>query len=118
MRTKTAQGTVIGLTGNLVDHDEDLEEVTGSGYEQRWGDGSKKSYGFSVILDSPTWDEIHQFTKRASKDHSVMPSPSATSTAETKCRIAELVQYSCEIDEDVSGNSRFHCWPVPRVFRM
>lgn len=58
MKVKTLQITVIGLTSNLVDHDEDLEEETGGGYEQRWGDGSKKSYGFSLILDTPTWDKF------------------------------------------------------------
>ncbi|EKM56541.1 uncharacterized protein PHACADRAFT_92606 [Phanerochaete carnosa HHB-10118-sp] len=48
-----------------------------------------------------------------------MSETSATTTPETKkCRIAELVQYSCEREEDASGNSQFHCWPIPRVFRI
>ncbi|KIP09907.1 hypothetical protein PHLGIDRAFT_85836 [Phlebiopsis gigantea 11061_1 CR5-6] len=47
-----------------------------------------------------------------------MSSSNTTSTAETKCRIAELIQYSCEREQDASGASQFHCWPITRVFRI
>jgi hypothetical protein len=78
------------------------------------GDGNEESYGFSMVLKAPTW--IQNETARSWA--LAMPATSETTTSETKCRIAELIQYSCEIDQDGSGNSRLHCWPVPRVFRM
>lgn len=47
-----------------------------------------------------------------------MSSLPANVTPENKCRIAEIVQYSCEKELDDRGLARFHCWPIPRVFRM
>ena len=31
-----------------------------------------------------------------------------------RCRIAELVQYTCAVERD----GRVHCYPIPRQFRM
>ncbi|EMD34799.1 hypothetical protein CERSUDRAFT_54517 [Gelatoporia subvermispora B] len=35
-----------------------------------------------------------------------------------KCRIAELVQYSCGDEANSKGERQFHCWPIPRIFRI
>jgi len=35
-----------------------------------------------------------------------------------KCRIAELVQYTCELEKLENGRSQVHCFPIPRIFRI
>lgn len=35
-----------------------------------------------------------------------------------KCRLAELVQYTCNIDTIDEGVPRLHCYPILRIFRM
>lgn len=84
------------------------------------GDGNEKSYGFSLIHETHVGKQISG-RGPASGRLILMPSTSATATGtrpEAKCRIAELVQYTCESEKDALGNSQFHCWPIPRVFRM
>ena len=36
----------------------------------------------------------------------------------SKCRLAEIVQYKCDLDVGQEGEPQVHCWPVPRIFRM
>ncbi|KAI0070761.1 hypothetical protein K474DRAFT_1607774 [Panus rudis PR-1116 ss-1] len=40
------------------------------------------------------------------------------SSAAGECRIAEILQYSCDEEEVTSGTPRFHCWPLIRIFRI
>ncbi|KIK94201.1 hypothetical protein PAXRUDRAFT_828227 [Paxillus rubicundulus Ve08.2h10] len=35
-----------------------------------------------------------------------------------KCKLLEIVQYSCEPEKLPSGEIRPHCFPVPRIFRV
>ncbi|KIM85816.1 hypothetical protein PILCRDRAFT_5449 [Piloderma croceum F 1598] len=35
---------------------------------------------------------------------------------EKKCRIAEIVQYTC--DSEKLSNGQIHCFPIPRIFRI
>ncbi|KAI0797225.1 hypothetical protein BC629DRAFT_1286002 [Irpex lacteus] len=42
----------------------------------------------------------------------------STSPPKPKCRLAEIVQFDCDQETDSSGTPRFHCWPVPRIFRL
>ncbi|KDQ60255.1 hypothetical protein JAAARDRAFT_32634 [Jaapia argillacea MUCL 33604] len=35
-----------------------------------------------------------------------------------KCRIAEIVQYTCELENQESGSPQVHCFPIPRIFRI
>ncbi|KZT22725.1 hypothetical protein NEOLEDRAFT_1137499 [Neolentinus lepideus HHB14362 ss-1] len=35
-----------------------------------------------------------------------------------KCRIAELMQYTCSQERTAHGESRLHCYPILRIFRM
>jgi hypothetical protein len=35
-----------------------------------------------------------------------------------KCRIAEIVQYSCDLEKLGNGRPQFRCFPIPRIFRM
>ncbi|KAJ7138511.1 hypothetical protein C8R43DRAFT_893374 [Mycena crocata] len=37
---------------------------------------------------------------------------------ETKCRIAEITQYSCVPKKNRLGRSFVHCVPIPRLFRI
>jgi len=43
---------------------------------------------------------------------------STTDTRRPKCRIAEIMQYDCDVEQDVAGRAQVHCWPVPRIFRI
>ncbi|EPS97974.1 hypothetical protein FOMPIDRAFT_1127382 [Fomitopsis schrenkii] len=38
--------------------------------------------------------------------------------AHSKCRLAEIVQYKCDLDVGEQGEPQVHCWPVPRIFRI
>ncbi|KAI0321413.1 hypothetical protein OF83DRAFT_311448 [Amylostereum chailletii] len=35
-----------------------------------------------------------------------------------KCRIAEIVQYSCEAQMDAYGRPQLNCFPFPRILRI
>ncbi|KZP28093.1 hypothetical protein FIBSPDRAFT_689460, partial [Athelia psychrophila] len=35
-----------------------------------------------------------------------------------KCRIAEIVQYTCDLEKEGNGRQRVHCFPIPRIFRI
>ncbi|KXN84117.1 hypothetical protein AN958_00442 [Leucoagaricus sp. SymC.cos] len=37
---------------------------------------------------------------------------------DTPCRIAEIVQYSCNVERDANGNPQTHCFPIPRIFKL
>jgi hypothetical protein len=37
---------------------------------------------------------------------------------EKKCRIAEIVQYTCDLKKLPNGRPEAHCFPIPRIFRM
>lgn len=37
---------------------------------------------------------------------------------EKKCQIAEIVQYTCDLEQLENGQSQVHCFPIPRIFRM
>jgi len=43
---------------------------------------------------------------------------SVTPAGHGKCRIAEFVQYRCDVEKGAYGQPQFHCWPVPRIFRI
>ncbi|EGO03535.1 hypothetical protein SERLA73DRAFT_119233 [Serpula lacrymans var. lacrymans S7.3] len=43
--------------------------------------------------------------------------PLKPSTTSKKCRIAEMIQYTCELEE-TDGGMRPHCYPLLRIFRM
>ncbi|OBZ78297.1 hypothetical protein A0H81_02441 [Grifola frondosa] len=35
-----------------------------------------------------------------------------------KCRLAEIVQYSCDAEVTSEGQPQLRCWPIPRIFRI
>jgi Mitochondrial export protein Som1 len=35
-----------------------------------------------------------------------------------KCRITEILQYTCPTEQDEEGRFRYLCYPIPRIFRM
>ncbi|KAL4071265.1 hypothetical protein V8B97DRAFT_1962188 [Scleroderma yunnanense] len=35
-----------------------------------------------------------------------------------KCHILEIVQYSCETEENQRGQVVPHCFPIPRLFKL
>ena len=39
---------------------------------------------------------------------------------ESKCRIAEILQWTCNLEKAESTDETFtvHCYPVPRIFRL
>ncbi|PCH44964.1 hypothetical protein WOLCODRAFT_77530 [Wolfiporia cocos MD-104 SS10] len=37
---------------------------------------------------------------------------------QAKCRLAEIVQYRCDAEQTQRGEPQFHCWPIPRIFRI
>ncbi|CAL1709059.1 unnamed protein product [Somion occarium] len=41
----------------------------------------------------------------------------SSSPSSGKCRLAEIIQYSCD-EEIVRGNYTYHCWPIVRIFRL
>ncbi|KAG2106862.1 hypothetical protein BD769DRAFT_140130 [Suillus cothurnatus] len=45
-------------------------------------------------------------------------SDKVTETQRKKCRLLEIVQYTCEPEELSSGEVRPRCFPIPRIFRI
>ncbi|KAL4247476.1 hypothetical protein ABKN59_007945 [Abortiporus biennis] len=46
-----------------------------------------------------------------------MSPPAGTENSSEKCRLAEILQYSCDVE--ISGTGpQYHCWPIPRIFRI
>ncbi|KAG1839741.1 hypothetical protein DFJ58DRAFT_811595 [Suillus subalutaceus] len=45
-------------------------------------------------------------------------SDKVTETQRKKCRLMEIVQYTCEPEELPSGEVRPRCFPIPRIFRI
>ncbi|KAH9835142.1 uncharacterized protein C8Q71DRAFT_710295 [Rhodofomes roseus] len=43
---------------------------------------------------------------------------SDTKAVSSKCRLAEIVQYKCDIEVGKRSEPQVHCWPVPRIFRI
>ncbi|KAH9974027.1 hypothetical protein BGW80DRAFT_1171073 [Lactifluus volemus] len=43
---------------------------------------------------------------------------SASTDLSQECRIAEILQFSCEIEPIGNGSQQFHCFPLPRFFRL
>ncbi|KAI0032595.1 hypothetical protein K488DRAFT_36265, partial [Vararia minispora EC-137] len=41
-----------------------------------------------------------------------------TRSLSPKCRVFEILQYTCPPGEDEQGRPRFNCYPVPRIFRI
>ncbi|KAN0127227.1 hypothetical protein V8E53_014947 [Lactarius tabidus] len=37
---------------------------------------------------------------------------------ECRCQIAEILQFSCQIQISDYGHQQFHCFPVPRIFKL
>ncbi|KAF9446572.1 hypothetical protein P691DRAFT_708264 [Macrolepiota fuliginosa MF-IS2] len=35
-----------------------------------------------------------------------------------QCRIAEILQYSCNVEKDANGQPQVHCFPIPRIFKL
>ncbi|KAH9996203.1 hypothetical protein BJV77DRAFT_942296 [Russula vinacea] len=35
-----------------------------------------------------------------------------------ECQIAEILQFSCEIQARRNEHKRFHCFPIPRLFML
>ncbi|KZT68895.1 hypothetical protein DAEQUDRAFT_305463 [Daedalea quercina L-15889] len=46
------------------------------------------------------------------------PASDETKGAPSKCRLAEIVQYTCDIEVGERGEPHVHCWPMPRIFRI
>ncbi|KAH9040521.1 hypothetical protein EDB84DRAFT_1267445 [Lactarius hengduanensis] len=47
------------------------------------------------------------------------PSNASASTGVSPgCQIAELLQFSCQIQLSDRGHQQFHCFPIPRLFRL
>ncbi|KAI0047697.1 hypothetical protein FA95DRAFT_1454891, partial [Auriscalpium vulgare] len=34
------------------------------------------------------------------------------------CRIAEVLQFSCDLEATHTGRPQYHCFPIPRLFRI
>lgn len=34
------------------------------------------------------------------------------------CRIAEIVQFICNIEKDANDRPQTHCFPIPRIFKL
>ena len=70
------------------------------------------------------FSEVYAPTCSGYERRSLQPALSMSSSSPTtvptpaKCRIAEILQYSCDLEDDGRGRPQYHCWPVPRVFRM
>ncbi|KAJ7871349.1 hypothetical protein B0H13DRAFT_2060633 [Mycena leptocephala] len=47
-----------------------------------------------------------------------MPEKDASADSESKCRIAEITQFSCEPKKNQWGRPEVHCVPIPRLFRI
>ncbi|TFK67577.1 hypothetical protein BDN72DRAFT_842848 [Pluteus cervinus] len=49
-----------------------------------------------------------------------MPMPHTGSSKNTPldCRIVEVLQFTCQLEQGTSGDSQIHCFPVPRFFRL
>ncbi len=47
-----------------------------------------------------------------------MSTPSTSSPAREKCRLAEVLQYKCTLEQEADGRPTVRCLPVPRIFRM
>ena len=45
-------------------------------------------------------------------------SPAVQNILQPECRIAEILQHTCNIELDDSGNKRINCFPLPRVFLL
>ncbi|KAI0292897.1 hypothetical protein BC826DRAFT_911193 [Russula brevipes] len=43
---------------------------------------------------------------------------SASAESRRDCQIAEILQYSCEVQTRGHGFQQFHCFPVPRIFML
>ncbi|KAI9458869.1 hypothetical protein BJY52DRAFT_1267626 [Lactarius psammicola] len=43
---------------------------------------------------------------------------SASTEVSPGCQIAELLQFSCQVQVSDHGRQQFHCFPVPRLFRL
>ncbi|KAF8886584.1 hypothetical protein BD779DRAFT_1530476 [Infundibulicybe gibba] len=39
-------------------------------------------------------------------------------TGKERCRIAEIVQYNCNLTETGTGRPVLKCFPIPRIFRI
>ncbi|GBE87532.1 hypothetical protein BKA93DRAFT_824488 [Sparassis latifolia] len=47
-----------------------------------------------------------------------MSTPIPHPSPQGSCRLAELVQYKCELEVSNVGVSQYHCWPIMRIFRI
>ncbi|TFK89903.1 hypothetical protein K466DRAFT_485816 [Polyporus arcularius HHB13444] len=47
-----------------------------------------------------------------------MSAPSTSSPAREKCRLAEVLQYKCTLEQEADGRPTVRCLPVPRIFRI
>lgn len=47
-----------------------------------------------------------------------MSTEKSLSAGAKKCRIAEIVQFTCQTENQPNGQVQNHCFPIPRIFRM
>lgn len=61
---------------------------------------------------------IHTF--RVSSYYQAQPDGEMSAPAESsqECQIAEILQFSCEIQAKRHGLHQFHCFPIPRLFML
>ncbi|EKM75802.1 hypothetical protein AGABI1DRAFT_116134 [Agaricus bisporus var. burnettii JB137-S8] len=37
---------------------------------------------------------------------------------EPGCRLGEIVQFVCNLEQDAGGQPQIHCFPLPRIFKL
>lgn len=49
---------------------------------------------------------------------SSLPNRKTGPPEDTKCQLAEIVQYTCKLERSPRGKPQIHCVPIPRFFKM
>ena len=135
------------LTSNLESHCAqrlDGGERTREGWGREEEGGRAKTVGSDFIESNElvhainTWEQSNQYRANRSRCcrrptlflgsrlalaflrivPSIMSTSSTDSPAREKCRLAEVLQYKCTLEEEVDGRPTVRCLPVPRIFRM
>lgn len=63
-----------------------------------------------LLLEALNWTGVMSGFPQESSKSSILKTQ--------KCRLAEVLQFTCDFEKDGNGLPRSHCWPVPRIFRM
>ena len=64
-----------------------------------------------------TWPNSIKICNDTKSTESCVNMPSLSKSAK-KCRITEIVQFTCETNKQPDGQVQNHCFPIPRIFRM